>query len=137
MSRHDARIAAMRTLYSRQFEGVDEGKLNFGYLNVTKGDKEMTKAILQGVANNIDAINTDIEQHLKKWRKERLPKVDIAILQMAVYEIKYQKENPPGAVINEAVELAKEFSLSDSGSYINAILASVLKSVDEGDNTDK
>jgi N utilization substance protein B len=129
MSRHDARIAAMRTLYSRQFEGAVSDTPSFSYLNVTKQDKLLTNSIIEGVAENIDLINCDIEKHLKKWRKERLPKVDIAILQMAVYEIKYQRENPPGAVINEAVELAKEFSLPDSGSYINAILASVLKTV--------
>jgi N utilization substance protein B len=133
MSRHDARIAAMRTLYSRQFEGVDGEKPSFSYLNVTADDKELTNAIINGVAEKLEAINQDINDHLKKWKKERLPKVDVAILQMAIYEIKYQCENPPGAVINEAVELAKEFSLSDSGSYINAILASVLKTVKKSD----
>lgn len=133
MSRHDARISAMRTLYSRQFEGSNTERPSYSYLNVTKQDKELTASITNGVSEKIDLINKDIEEHLKKWRKERLPKVDVAILQMAVYEIKYQCENPPGAVINEAVELAKEFSLPDSGSYINAILASVLKSVKDED----
>jgi N utilization substance protein B len=131
MSRHDARIAAMRTLYSRQFEGAEAAVPSYSYLNVNRDDKLLTQAIVEGVAFYFDDINRDIEDHLKKWRKERLPKVDIAILQMAVYEIKYQRENPPGAIINEAVELAKEFSLNDSGSYINAILASVLKAVKE------
>ncbi len=133
MSRHDARIAAMRTLYARQFDGVEGKYPSYSYLNVNAQDKEMTLAIMEGVAQNLDKINSDIEEHLKKWKKERLPKVDIAILQMAVFELKYQRKNPPGAVINEAVELAKEFSLSDSGSYINAILASVLKTVEESD----
>ncbi len=131
MSRHDARIAAMRTLFSRQFEGAETAVPSYSYLNVNRDDKLLTQAIVEGVELNLDDINRDIKDHLKKWRKERLPKVDIAILQMAIYEIKYQKENPPGAVINEAVELAKEFSLNDSGSYINAILASVLKVVKE------
>ena len=129
MSRHDARIAAMRTLYSQQFEKENLENPHYGYLNVSPDDKEMSRQLVEGVNNNIEDISTDIENHLKNWRAERLPKVDIAILQMAIFEIKYQKKNPPGAVINEAVELAKEFSLSDSGSYINAILASVLKSL--------
>jgi N utilization substance protein B len=131
MSRHDARIAAMRTLYARQFDGVEGKYPSYSYLNVTAQDKEMTLAIMDGVAEHLDEINLDIKNHLKKWKKDRLPKVDIAILQLAIFELKYQKKNPPGAVINEAVELAKEFSLSDSGSYINAILASVLKDVEE------
>ncbi len=133
MSRHDARISAMRTLYARQFDGVEGKYPSYSYLNVTAQDKEMTLAIMEGVAEHLEEINKDIEEHLKKWKKDRLPKVDIAILQMAVFELKYQKTNPPGAIINEAVELAKEFSLSDSGSYINAILASILKSVEESD----
>ncbi len=134
MSRHNARIAAMRTIFARQFEGAGLGAVSFSYLNVTKQDKDMANAIVDGVAENLEPINDDINEHLKKWRKERLPKVDVAILQMAVYEIKYQRKNPPGAVINEAVELAKEFSLPDSGSYINAILSSVLKTVDSNDS---
>ncbi len=131
MSRHDARISAMRALYAQQFEKSSPEGPFYSFLNVTRDDKEMSRDIIEGVNSNINAINDDIEKHLKKWRSDRLPKVDIAILQMAVFELKYQKKNPPGAVINEAVELAKEFSLSDSGSYINAVLASVLKSVDK------
>lgn len=129
MSRHDARIATMRTLYSQQFGVENTDRPFYSYLNVTKEDKEMSRNLIEGVNENLDAINSDIDEHLKKWKSERLPKVDIAILQMAIYELKYQKTAPPGAIINEAVELAKEFSLSDSGGYINAILASVLKSV--------
>ncbi|MCK5128853.1 MAG: transcription antitermination factor NusB [Clostridiales bacterium] len=131
MSRHDARIATMRTLYSQQFKKDNPEGPYYSYLNVNADDKQMSRDLIVGVNENIELINIDIESHLKKWKAERLPKVDVAILQMAIYEIKYQKLNPPGAVINEAVELAKEFSLPDSGSYINAILASVLKSVQE------
>jgi N utilization substance protein B len=119
----------MRTLYSQQFGKENTERPFYSYLNVTKEDKEMSRELIEGVNTNLEAINNDIDEHLKKWKSDRLPKVDIAILQMAIYELKYQKKNPPGAIINEAVELAKEFSLSDSAGYINAILASVLKSV--------
>jgi N utilization substance protein B len=123
----------MRTLYSKQFEGTNTKVPSFSYLNVSKDDKELTNTIIDGVSDNHESISSDIEGHLKKWKKDRLPKIDIAILQMAIYELKYQKENPPGAIINEAVEIAKEFSNSESGGYINAILASVLKELEAKD----
>ena len=71
-----------------------------------------------------------IEKNLKTdWKMDRISKVDLSILKLAIYEIKY-KEIPFKVVINEAVELAKKYGEDSSKNFVNGILASVVK----GDN---
>ena len=73
-----------------------------------------------------DAVN-GIEKNLKQdWKIDRISKVDLAILKLAIYEIKY-KDIPFKVVINEAVELAKKYGEDNSKNFVNGILASIIK----------
>lgn len=80
-----------------------------------------------GIEKNKEEIINQIESNLKSdWKIERISKIDLAILKLAVYELKYT-EIPFKVVINEAVELAKKYGEDSSKNFVNGILASVVK----------
>lgn len=75
-------------------------------------------------------VDKDISENLKKWDIDRLGKVELAILRLAVTEIRYVEDVPPKVAINEAVEIAKVFADDQAPKYINGVLASVLKKIE-------
>ena len=80
-----------------------------------------------GIQNNINIIDEKIEKNLKSdWKLERISKIDLSILRLAIYEITF-KEVPFKVAINEAVELAKKYGEDSSKKFVNGILASVVK----------
>ena len=85
------------------------------------------KDAILGIDKNEKAIDELIKSNLKSdWKIERISKIDLSILKLAIYEIKY-KELPYKVVINEAVELAKKYGEETSPKFINGILASIIK----------
>lgn len=89
--------------------------------------KEYLKDILFGVFENQESINNLIEQNLKeKWTLDRISKINLSLLKLAIYEMNYN-ELPYKVAINEVVELAKKYSDEQAQSFINGILASVVK----------
>lgn len=83
------------------------------------------REIVDGIIDNRDAIDEQIVTHARDWKLDRMPAVDRAILRIAVWEILYNDEVPTAVAIDEAVELAKEFSTDDSGSFVHGVLARV------------
>ena len=85
------------------------------------------KDIILGIDKNKSKIDEKIEKNLKQdWKIERISKIDLSILRLAIYEIKY-KDVPFKVAINEAVELAKKYGEETSKKFVNGILASVVK----------
>jgi len=76
----------------------------------------------------IEAINNLITLHAPKWPLDKINKVDLAILRCAIWELEFQKLTPPKVIIDESVELAKEFGTDTSSSFINGVLGSIIKS---------
>ena len=85
------------------------------------------KDIYLGVVNEYTNLIDIIAKNTKGYTVERLFKVDLAILLIASYEIKYYKQTPVNIVANEAVELAKKYSTEKSYSFINAVIGSIAK----------
>lgn len=75
------------------------------------------------VCSHLDEIDQLINEEAKGWTTKRMGKVDLTILRLAIYEIKFDEDVPTGVAINEAVELAKKFGQDESGAFINGILA--------------
>ena len=71
----------------------------------------------------LDEIDGMINKEAKGWTTERMGKVDLTILRLAVYEIKFDDDVPTGVAINEAVELAKKFGQEESAGFVNGVLA--------------
>ncbi len=82
------------------------------------------KDLVLGVVENHEEIDDLIETYSEGWSLERMPNVDRAILRIAIWEILHS-DTPSGVVVNEAVELAKEYSTEESGGFINGLLSRV------------
>ena len=93
-------------------------------------EKEYIETVLNGVVKNLETIDNIILSKLKNWTIQRIAKIDLAILRLAIYEIKYMENIPPKVSANEAVELAKTYGNNDSKSFINGVIAKVIE--DEG-----
>jgi transcription antitermination protein NusB len=84
--------------------------------------------IVDGVIDNAEEIDEQIVTHARDWKLDRMPAVDRAVLRLAVWEILFNDEVPDAVAIDEAVELAKEFSTDDSGSFVHGVLARIARS---------
>lgn len=87
--------------------------------------KDEVIGLVNGICEKDEEICNEIVPNLKKWSIDRLPKVDLAILKLAIYEIKYVESVPYKVAINEAVELAKTYSTDESPAFINGVLANI------------
>ena len=92
-------------------------------------DKTFLENLVYGVQTRQEELDGVIGQYAQGWALNRLAKVDLTILRMAVYELKYMPEVPVGAAINEAVELAKAYGEDKSAGFINGILGSVARAL--------
>ena len=129
MARKQARDATMQLIYEWSMGGCGEETFEelLDAKRFTEEDREYVFAILNGVKENIENIDKLISDNAIDWKIERMPKIDLSILRFAVYELTIDKSVPDTIVINEAVRLAKKYSSDKSISFINGLLASVLK----------
>lgn len=131
MNRSTMRENAFKLLYSNEIQKeMDEEQLQLFLDGNNINEEQQIKYIkdcFSGINKNIDEIIKLIEKNLtQKWSIDRISKIDIAILKLAIYEMIFAKI-PYKVVINEAVELAKKFGDESSKSFINGVLASVVK----------
>lgn len=131
MNRSEARDMAFKFLYQVEVQKENNNQVIELFLENNGIDNEEARQyiinIATGVNNNLEEITSTIEKNLKKdWKIERISKVTLAILKLAIYEIIYSKL-PFKVVINEAVELAKKYGEDSSPVFVNGILASVVK----------
>lgn len=85
------------------------------------------REIVDGVIDNREAIDEQITTFAKDWSLARMPAVDRAVLRIATWELMYNDEVPAAVAIDEAVELAKEFSTDDSGPFVHGVLARIAR----------
>ena len=134
MNRTLMRENAFRLLYSLEVQknkeiNIEEQiELYIESNNITNTEAiEYMKDAISGIEKNKDEIKALIEENLKSnWKLERISKIDLSLLELAIYEIKY-KEVPYKVAINEAVELAKKYGEDNSKTFVNGILASIVK----------
>ena len=84
---------------------------------------DQVKGKFRRIVERLDEIDAMLNEKAKGWSTNRMGKVDLTILRLAVFEIKYDEEIPTGVAINEAVELAKKFGQDSSPAFINGVLA--------------
>jgi transcription antitermination protein NusB len=90
------------------------------------GNKEPSTKDSPNIIKHIKKIDTIIHKDAPKWPLDKINKVDLAILRCALWELLYQKNTPPKVVIDEAVEMAKEFGTETSSSFINGVLGTII-----------
>lgn len=133
MSRRSARKNVFYLLFQmdfnleEEFEEVKELFFEESEETVNEEDKAFILDEVNGTKEHLKEIDELIRQNAKGWSTERMSKVDLAILRLAVYEIIYSENTPVGVAINEAVELAKKFSTDEAPAFINGILGKIAK----------
>ena len=132
MSRRSARKNAFYLLFqmdfneAAEFERVKEIFFAEKEEPVEESDKAFILSEVEGVHEHMEEIDAIIEQSATGWDLGRMNKVELAILRLAVYEMKYG-ETPVGVAINEAVELAKKFSSDEAPAFVNGVLGKAAK----------
>ncbi|NLK18084.1 MAG: transcription antitermination factor NusB [Clostridiales bacterium] len=129
-----ARATAFKLIFSYLFQRekdcgplTDQELLGQEWEKFRETDKEYALKVYEGVIEKYDELYANIAALSSDFRPERIFKVDLAIMLLAMYEIDYMHDIPDIVAINEAVELAKAFSTEKSPSFINGILATHLK----------
>ena len=129
MTRREAREQAFIVL----FEKIFDEESTISEIVATAKETELIKInsfaenTLIAVEENIAVIDEIIEANSQDWTISRLPKVTLAILRLAVAEIRYVDDVPNGVAVNEAVELAKKYGTYEDASFINGILGAIAK----------
>lgn len=129
MARTGERENLMKMIYQM---GVQEDFSAEEYEKFTalQADSQITEYFVNGyraAASNLKEIDELIDRYSVRWKTSRLPKVDLAILRLALAEICYLTDIPVSVTINEAVELAKKYSTEKSSKFINGVLGSAAR----------
>jgi transcription antitermination protein NusB len=140
MSRRISREYAIQFLFSLDFNKTDdvEKQLEDFLLHtqehreeedsaLNESSKRYTLDVVKGTMQHIEEIDKIIEFHTTGWKKERIARVDLAIIRLAIYEIMFDNDVPDSVAANEAIELAKKYSTEESGSFVNGVLGKVIR----------
>lgn len=128
MTRREEREHIFKLLFLIEFYKEDEleqqESMYFENLSDAKEkDRASIRKKYENIRENLGQIDEQITEVAKGWRTERMGKVELTLLRLAVYEIKYDDDIPTGVAINEAVELAKIFGGEGSSAFVNGVLA--------------
>ena len=131
VARHQSRRAALQVLYAADlsgegFPGAFEGVAE--HFDLPEGARAFAKELVVGVGTRREALDAAISQHARNWRLERMAAVDRNVLRLATYELTYT-ETPASVVIDEAIELAREFGTERSSGFVNGVFDAVARSV--------
>ena len=129
MKRTEMREHIFRMVFSYEFNSDQEmpQQMQLYFEQLDQEPKEEDMAYIRDKALNIILKSEEIDEmlnaHVTGWKTSRMNKVDLSILRLAVYEMKYDEDVPVGVAINEAVELAKKYSGDEGPAFINGVLA--------------
>ena len=134
--RRKARILTLQALYAWELSRPPtDFLLTFPWLD-EKRKEEMeeetlvfSRLLIAGALEHIEEIDKTISIHLENWEFGRIAKVDLAILRMSVYSLKYMKDIPPSVTIDEAIDISKEYCGDDSYRFINGVLDGIRKEI--------
>ena len=126
--RHEARRVALSTIFSWSFMSSNnentEG-LSLEALDVSEYDAELAQSLIRGVQDNIETIDKLIAEAAPEWPIDKIPKVDLVALRIAIYELTIAKKVPEKVAIDESIELAKEFGNDTSSKFVNGVLGTI------------
>lgn len=128
MKRTEQREHIFKVLFGVEFnEDGERGEQTALYLeqleDAKENDLEYIRTKAQKIIEKMDEIDGLLNEHTKGWKTSRMNKVDLTILRLAVYEIKWDDDVPVGVAIDEAVNLAKKYSSEEGPAFVNGVLA--------------
>jgi N utilization substance protein B len=123
-TRREARERALSLLYEADAKGASPAAV---LDDQVLAPEAFAADLVAGVETHQAEVDGLIRQFAKGWTLERMPVIDRTLLRMAIYELGHRPDVPTGAVISEAVELAKRYSTDDSGKFVNGMLSRIAK----------
>ena len=129
-TRENLYLMLFQTEFHQEQDLMEQADLfldNLEEKDATERAKEKLKERYQSVLAHLEEIDQKIGEKAEGWTLSRLPKADLSVMRLAVYEILYDEDVPDGVAINEAVELAKRYGGEKSYRFVNGVLASVAK----------
>ena len=117
-------LAWLKTLYYEYLDNIDEPR-------PTGGHDEYIDRVIWGTLEKQAQLDGVISNFLKGWELERINKIDLALMRLAIFEMLTQPDVPYGVAVNEAVELAKVYGDDDSPGFINGVLGNVARGIKE------
>lgn len=147
MSRRLARESAVQFLYSADinkdgnleemleefFNSEFDYKENEYKDKLSSKDMKFAEEIIKGTIEKLAQIDQIIQDNTTGWSKDRIAKVDLAILRLALYEMLFRDDIPASVAINEAIELAKKYSTDESGGFVNGVLGKIIRNIEAKD----
>lgn len=132
MGRRELREHIFKLLFMSDFndgeEMNDQLAMYFDGLEILKeNDQKYMQSKYENIKAHLDEIDALLNEKSKGWKTSRMSKVDLSILRLAVYEMKFDEDVPVRVAINEAVEIAKAFGGDTSASFVNGILGKIAK----------
>ena len=148
MTRANARELAVHLIYGRTFTGEEPEqivsvRLNreyYGELSLendvyaerpSAAQRAYIDSVVSGVANRVDDLDDVIRKFSIGWDLNRISRLTRAVMQLAIFEILYVEDVPTGVAVSEAVRLAKKYDGDDTGAFVNGILGSFVRSLDQ------
>jgi len=130
--RHTSRKLALSSIFSWSFSepDIDKNVETSAEMLEEEGisyDNELTKFIVNGVKDHTDEIDKIIEECAPDWPIDKIAKIDLVILRIAIFEVLFGKKTPIKVAIDEAVEIAKEYGNDTSHKFINGVLGTVVE----------
>jgi len=128
--RHNARKLALTSIFCWLFYEPDEKlclNLSQNLLKSKNVDLELTQSIINGVKIHRKQIDDLIRKNAPEWPIDKIAKIDLVVLRIAIYETLFCEDVPEKVAIDEAVELAKEFGNDTSSKFVNGVLGSIVK----------
>lgn len=121
--RHLSRIAVMQTLFERESRETDpERSLTINAEELGELDHEFAEILLAGVLDKEDEIKDMVQKHAPDWSLERMDPIARCTLLVGAYELLFADDAPPAVVMNEAIDIAKEYGSTESGKFVNGVL---------------
>lgn len=132
MKRHEAREQAFILIFERSINhDSTEEIIDAAGLSSDLIIDDFAEKIALGVEKNEEILDTQIEKNIRGWKMNRLSKVALSLLRLAIYEMMFVEDIPISVSINEAIDFAKIYGGADDAPYINGVLGSVAKTLEE------
>ena len=125
-TRREARERALELLYEAEAKGLAPADV---LLDLAVTPDAFAVALVTGVGERLAEIDEHLERLAKDWTVDRMPWVDRSILRLGAFELVARPDVPTGAVLSEAVELAKRFSTEEAGRFVNGLLSNLARQV--------
>ena len=131
-----AREAVLQVLFEVDLVGhavAEVRERQFDQMTLTDDARGFAERLIDGVLAGRERLDTIIATLAPTWPTDQLPRVDINVMRLALYELLAEPETPTGAIINEAVDLAKQYGSENSGKFVNGVLGTVATRITTGE----